>query len=248
MPTYCSRCLRGGAGRKFHARIVAIEEQRACRRIVDYVGRSAPTSVDKSPGRIHVRTSIAVTAWCLLISSVASAQDESASRRSAEVALSNDTLELRYQGNADVREVPRSRITAGFLLTEDRDIVIDGGLLVPANLRLGPLSAQFGPRAYAALLDEENNDILSLSVGAEVRFDISRNRGLAVTGKAYYAPDILTFGTADNLTDLSARAEIRLSSDLLAFAGMRWFELDLTEGGGESTLMEEVFVGVGWQF
>jgi hypothetical protein len=195
-----------------------------------------------------VRTSIAVTVLCLLASTVAVAQTESASRRTAEVALSNDTLELRYQGSAGVREVPHSRITAGFLLTEARDIVVDGGLLIPADLKFGGLSIQFGPRGYAALLEEENNDIFTISVGAELRYDIDRKRGFAVTGKAYYAPDILTFGSADGLTDFSARAEIKASNDLLVFAGMRWFELDLVDGGGTSQLMEEVFAGVGWQF
>jgi YfaZ precursor len=196
-----------------------------------------------------VRGSIAIIGFMSWIVSIgASAQTGETSRRSAEVALSNDTLELRYEGDANVAEVPRSRITAGFFLGEDRDLVIDAGLLIPANLRLGAVSLQFGPRAFAALLDEENNDVLSVSVGTEVRFDINRGAGLAVTGKAYYAPDILTFGTADSLTDLSARAEIRVSRDLLAFAGMRWFEFDLAEGEGESTLMEEVFVGMGWRF
>ena len=192
-------------------------------------------------------TSLAVALALLIAASNAGAQTAT-NRRSAEVALSNDTLELRYQGAANVEEVPRSRITAGFLLSEDRDLIVDGGLLIPANVRLGPVSMQFGPRAYAALLDEENNDVLAVSVGAELRFDLNRRSGLAITGKAYYAPDILTFGSADALTDLSARAEIRVSSDLLAFAGMRWFEFDLAEGGGETTIMEEVFVGVGWQF
>jgi hypothetical protein len=196
-----------------------------------------------------VRAPIAVIGLTsLLVSFAAGAQTAATARRSAEVALSNDTLELRYQGNVDVQELPRSRLTAGFFLGEDRDLVIDAGLLFPANLRLGPVSMQFGPRAFAALLDEENNDVLSLSVGAEFRFDINQRSGLAVTGKAYYAPDILTFGSADSLTDLSARAEIRVSSALVAFAGMRWFEFDLADGGGESTLMEEVFAGIGWQF
>jgi hypothetical protein len=196
-----------------------------------------------------VRALIAVLGLTSLFVSVATvAQTGETTRRSAEVALSNDTLELRYQGNANVQEVPRSRLTAGFFLGEDRDLVIDAGLLIPANFRLGPVSLQFGPRAFAALLDEENNDVLSLSVGTEVRLEINRRTGLAITGKAYYAPDILTFGSADSLTDLSARAEIRVTRELLAFAGMRWFEFDLAEGGGESTLMEEVFAGLGWQF
>jgi hypothetical protein len=195
-----------------------------------------------------VRTLIAVGLTSLFVSGAAVAQAGETTRRSAEVALSNDTLELRYEGNANVQEVPRSRLTAGFFLSEDRDFVIDAGLLIPANVRLGPVSLQFGPRAFAALLDEENNDVLSLSVGTEVRLDINRRTGLAITGKAYYAPDILTFGSADSLTDLSARAEIRVTRELLVFAGMRWFEFDLAEGGGENTLMEEVFAGVGWQF
>ena len=195
-----------------------------------------------------MRTLIAVGLTSLFVSGAAVAQAGETTRRSAEVALSNDTLELRYEGNANVQEVPRSRLTAGFFLSEDRDFVIDAGLLIPANVRLGPVSLQFGPRAFAALLDEENNDVLSLSVGTELRLDINRRTGLAITGKAYYAPDILTFGSTDSLTDLSARAEIRVTRELLVFAGMRWFEFDLAEGGGENTLMEEVFAGVGWQF
>ena len=126
--------------------------------------------------------------------------------------------------------------------------MLSGSLLFPADVDLGPLSVMFGPRAYAALLDEENNDVLSLAVGAQLRFDINRRNGLAVVGHAFYAPDILTFGTADNLTDLMARAEMRLAEQLTGFAGMRWFEFDLIEGAGEQTLQDEVFVGVGWRF
>jgi hypothetical protein len=39
-----------------------------------------------------------------------------------------------------------------------------------------------------------------------------------------------------------------LGSQVTAFGGMRWFEFDLTEGGGERTLQEEVFVGIGYHF
>jgi hypothetical protein len=90
--------------------------------------------------------------------------------------------------------------------------------------------------------------VMAISVGTEVRFFIDPNRGLAVSGQAYYAPDILTFGTADNLTDLSARVELNVAEQLQAFAGMRWFEFDLNDGTGARTLQEELFVGVGYRF
>jgi hypothetical protein len=69
-----------------------------------------------------------------------------------------------------------------------------------------------------------------------------------LSGQAFYAPDILSFGSADSLTDLSARAELQVAPQMLAFVGMRWFEFDLIEGGGERTLQEELFVGIGYRF
>lgn len=175
-------------------------------------------------------------------------QTNAAQRRSAEIALSNDTLQLSYIGSSQMVKVDGSEMSAAFFLSEQRDIVLFGGLMFPADLNLGALTISFGPRAYAALLEEENNDVMSLSVGTQLRLDLNRPRGLAVVGQAFYAPDILTFGSADSLTDLSARAEVRIAPRLTGFAGMRWFEFDLAEGGGERTLQEELFAGFGWQF
>ena len=89
---------------------------------------------------------------------------------------------------------------------------------------------------------------MALSLGGEIRFYFDPQRRFAVSGQAFYAPDILSFGSADNLTDLSARAEMQVSERVMAFAGMRWFEFDLVDGGGERTLQEEVFVGLGYRF
>lgn len=184
----------------------------------------------------------------LLASGIAHSQtDTSASLPRAEAAFSNDTVELRYLAKGSKVGVDSARASAGFFLSEDRDIVLDAALLFPANLSLGPLTMTFGPRAYAALLQEENNDVMAFSIGAQVRLDVNRRSRLAVVGHAFYAPDILTFGSADNLTDLSARAEIGIAPKLIAFAGMRWFRFDLTEGGGHQDLMDEVFVGASYR-
>lgn len=167
----------------------------------------------------------------------------------AELSLSNDTLQLRYfTGGSKVGAASNSQASAAFFLSEARDLVLSGDLLFPIDLDIAPVSILLGPRAYAALLEDENNDVMALSVGAEVRVLIERSWGLAVVGHAFYAPDILTFGSADNLTDLGARLEIRATPRLVVFAGMRWFEFDLTDGSGERTLQDEALVGAGWQF
>ena len=182
-----------------------------------------------------------------LVTTSAYAQQRDDEGQRGEVALSNDTLQLRYLGE-EGKVGGGGQLTGAFFLSEERDIVLSAGALFPANLDLGPLSLRFGPQVYAALLDEENNDVLAMSVGAEARFVINRRLGLAVSGQAFYAPDILTFGAADSLTDLSARAEIQVAPQMLAFGGMRWFEFDLIDGSGEQTLQEEVFVGIGYRF
>jgi hypothetical protein len=190
-----------------------------------------------------IATVAAISAW---ISMSAYAQQEE-DGQIGEVALSNDTLQLRYVGDAGAIG-GGGRLFGSFFLSEERDIVLSAGALFPADFDVGRLTLRFGPQVYAALLDEENNDVMAMSVGAQARFVLNRRMGLAVAGEAFYAPDILTFGSADTLTDLSARVELQAGPQLLAFGGMRWFEFDLVEGGGERTLQEEVFVGVGYRF
>jgi YfaZ precursor len=184
------------------------------------------------------------------ISAPIHAQESQADDARAEIALSDDTLQLRYVDRAGrLDDVGRGSRAAGtFFLSEERDIVLSGDLLFPAQLGYDALELYLGPRAYAALLEDENEDVLTLSLGATVRWELDGGSGLAIYGEAFYGPDILTFGAANNLTDLSARVEIRLQPRLLAFAGMRWFEFELVEDEGKRTLQEELFAGVGWRF
>ena len=178
------------------------------------------------------------------------AQQSDSQQARAEIALSNDTLQMRYLGSGSATGVERSKIAGTFFLSEQRDIVLCGALLIPADIDvgIGALSILIGPQAYAALLEDENSDVMSLTLGAALRLLVNRSLGLALSGQAFYGPDILTFGSADSLTDLSARVEMNVAPRLMAFGGMRWFEFDLTEGGGTRTLQEELFVGVGYRF
>jgi hypothetical protein len=197
---------------------------------------------------MHSRITLLIAAPLLFAASQAIAQGDTRTASTAELALSNDTLQLRYIGSGNQVGVQGSQLTGGVFLGEERDFVLNAGLLFGADLGIRRLNISFGPQVYAALLQDENDDVMAMSVGTEVRFFIDPNRGFAVSGQAYYAPDILTFGSADNLTDLSARVEFNVAEQLQAFAGMRWFEFDLTDGSGERTLQEEVFVGIGYRF
>jgi hypothetical protein len=178
----------------------------------------------------------------------AAAQRADDERAIGEVQLSDDTLQLRYIDSSEtVADGWNGRMSGAFFLSEERDIVLFADMLFPADIG-DRLDLNFGPRAYAALLEEENNDVMAVSLGVEFRLEIDPGSGLALAGQAFYAPDILTFGTADNVLDLSARVEIEVQPRLIVFAGMRWFEFELTEEASERTLQEELFAGAGWRF
>jgi hypothetical protein len=174
----------------------------------------------------------------------AHAQSDADQQRSLELSLSEETLQLRYDTPSDLGGTD-SKMFYTLFLSEDRDVVGSAGLLLNSDLQLGALSVRFGPQVYAALLDEENEDVFSVSLGVEARFDVVKSRGIAIVGNAFYAPDILTFGSADNLTDFQARGEIRINDNLIGFAGYRWFELDLLDRE-EQELQNELFAGVRW--
>jgi hypothetical protein len=166
--------------------------------------------------------------------------------RSVELSLSDQAGEVRYRAPTSVGGQPNTEINYALFMSEDRDLVGSAALLFGTDIDFGPFQVRLGPQAYVGLLNQENEDMFALAIGATLRFDIIRSRGIAVVGSANWSPDILTFGSADNLTDMMARGEIRLSDRLIGFAGYRWFRLDLTMRE-RNTLQNELFAGLNWR-
>lgn len=163
----------------------------------------------------------------------------------AEVAIAEDSLQLRYlmppPGTGD------GQLGFGLFLNESRDLVISSNYYVEASeVGFGNLTVLVGPVAYAALLSTENNDIFSIALGAEARLPLLRNPELTAVGRAAYAPDILTFGSADNLWDIVGQVEMPLTNQVTGFAGYRLFEIDLLTG--KSELEESIHLGIRYRF
>jgi len=195
-----------------------------------------------------MRPSTSLFCGFLLFSTAALAQraPEQRLERSVELALSDQTVQLRYRAPTDIGGQPNSELSYAVFLSEDRDFVASAALLFGTSLDLGAFHVQLGPQAYAALLDEENNDVFALALGGQVRFDLVPSQRIAIVGSAFWSPDVLTFGQADNLTDFMARAEMRLADRVIGFVGYRRFELDLLMREDEK-LQNEIFAGINWR-
>ncbi len=180
-----------------------------------------------------------------LAASLAGAQNAPAGR-ALELSMSDETAQLRYIDPEEILGRDNSEISYTLFLSEDRDVVGSAAAMMDTNLSVGSFNIRIGPQGYIGLLSEENNDVFALAFGVDARLNLTRNRGLAIYGSAHWSPDVLTFGSADNLTDFMARAEAQLTDRLLGFAGYRWFELDQLDRQ-DRKLQNEIFAGVRWQ-
>ena len=150
-----------------------------------------------------------------------------------EAYVSEDALQVLYSRDLVIDDVGRTDIYGGVFFNEERDLIAIAGALssigepdfdnpnVNRRLRL-----RVGPRMYGAFLGEDQ-DIFGIALGGEASYGFGADRSSAIVLSAFYAPDILTFGTADNISDVSLRFETRLRANTTMFVGYRNFEIDV---------------------
>lgn len=166
------------------------------------------------------------------------------------VYVSNDALQALYGRDIEINRVGNTQARMGFFFNEERDLIAIGDLMAytgnvqdPRNRRL---EFRVGSRVYGAFLNVENNDVFSISIGGEAQWYFSRDRRTSVLLGFYYAPDILTFGEANNVTDATLRLQTRLTPRTDVFVGYRTFEFDQDEGDRE--VDDGVHLGFHFQF
>lgn len=165
----------------------------------------------------------------------------------------NSVVQLRYLASSPWAATGggRSDLDYGFLLSENRDIILSTALMFHTNLDVVPgLTIDIGPQGYLALLSAvRKTDIFAVAFGADARYAIpflSSRWGIAAFGSAFYSPGVLTFGSAHNLYDFTAGGEIQFTPRLAGLAGYRWLKVT-TVGEPDVRVQNELFAGLRWQ-
>jgi hypothetical protein len=146
-----------------------------------------------------------------------------------EFYISDDALQAQYVRMLDLGELGETQVRGGFFYNEDRDLIGTGDLLLSVGDDVGvrDLEVRVGTRVYGAFLAPEDQDLFGVSLGGEAQYFFNAARTTSVTLGLFYAPDIATFGTADNVKDASLRIMARLRNGTDIFAGFRMFEIDM---------------------
>lgn len=164
----------------------------------------------------------------------AAQQDDTGSRvttidHAIELYISDDALQAQYVRMLDLGDIGPTEVRGGFFYNEDRDLIGVGDLLASVGDDAGvdSLEVRVGTRVYGAFLAPEDEDVFGVGLGAEAQYFFNRARTASVTLAVFYAPDIVTFGHADNFKDASLRLMARLRNGTDVFVGFRSFEIDL---------------------
>lgn len=174
--------------------------------------------------------------WALcLTAGPALAQDGDRERvttvdHAVELYISDDALQGLYVRTLDLGEVGPTEVRGGFFYNEDRDLIAVADLLALVGDEEGiprRFEVRVGTRVYGAFLAPEDQDVFGVGLGGEAEYFFNRARTASVTLSVFYSPDIVTFGTADNVKDASVRLMTRLRSGTDVFVGFRAFEIDL---------------------
>ncbi len=186
----------------------------------------------------------------LAMLNVAHAQDEEPVLRTGEVLLSDEAMQLKYITTGERFGVPNSDVSMSIFLNEERDVALNAGMLIDTQLLdfigLERLKLRLGGQGYGMLLGDEDTDIIAFAGGGEVRFALFPRQGVVITAFGYYAPDILSFGSADNIHDIGATIQAPLAERLIGFAGYRDFDAELVGRGTQ--LQSSIILGVRYKF
>jgi hypothetical protein len=146
-----------------------------------------------------------------------------------EMYISDDALQARYVRTLDLGELGPTEVRGGFFYNEDRDLIVSGDLLASVGDEIDArrVEVRVGTRVYGAFLALEDQDVFGVGLGGEAQYFFNRSRSTSVQLSVFYSPDIVTFGTADNIKDASLRLITRLRDGTDVFVGFRVFEIDL---------------------
>ena len=170
------------------------------------------------------------------------------SGRTITLYASDDAFRAEYETDAERFNLDSARLTGGFLLSEERDNVFTGTMMLDTFPGLVPdVRLSLGARAYVALLGIENRDVFGLGIGVQGAYELPVDfLPLQLGSEFFYTPDVLAFGQSDRIVDWNVDVGLAVRDNISAFVGFRFLQFDTRPGDRE--VEDDLHVGVRWAF
>ena len=159
-----------------------------------------------------------------------------------DVTLSNNSALFRYihKTNSDYGQTESD---IGFLYTETNDFLIMLGIQAKGEAGSGSpgLTAAVGVKGFTANTD--SYDLAALGIGGELHFSPQPLPRLGFRGQVYYAPDIVAFIDAKNLTYITGSVEYEVLPQATVYLGYRNAKSDIRKQGS-ATIDSDTHIGL----
>ena len=163
--------------------------------------------------------------------------------QSLEIGLNDDTARVRYSTAMWGEQYGRAQMEVGALYSSEYDNhLLNAGLLVFNDSWESPLELGVGGRFYFA--DTDADTFGGLALGGQFRFAPLNWRGFGIGAQYFYAPDIVTFSDAENLSEFGARVDYELMPQARVFIAYHNIEADHEDYSGSVELDEATLFGV----
>jgi hypothetical protein len=155
--------------------------------------------------------------------------------RSVEGYLSDDALQVQYIRQLQIDGFGPVEARGGIFYNEERDLIGIVDVLAYIGDQAGQrqIEVSVGSRMYAAVLNDENEDTFSMGLGGEAQYFFGRRARTSLKLALFYAPDILSFGIANDIADASIRLQTQVRNATDLFIGYRALEISTTLGDRE---------------
>jgi hypothetical protein len=155
--------------------------------------------------------------------------------RYIEAYVSDDAIQAQYVQELQIEGFGPIEARGGFFYNETRDLigVVDALLYIGDQANRRQIEVNVGTRLYGAFLNAENEDTFAVGFGGEAQYFFTRSQRSSLKLTAFYAPDILTFGIADSVKDVSLRLQTRIREATDIFVGFRSLEIETLLGTRE---------------
>lgn len=154
--------------------------------------------------------------------------------------ISDDSVHTQVNLSPNSAEID---FGAGYMYHEGSRHIINLDVHAKGQTAIGNLPTTAGVGVQATGFDDNSIDGGALGLGGFARVNLPSVPGLAFEGALHYAPSILSFGDADDLTRVRAQVNYRVIQNADVFLGYHYLNTDL-ENGADVTLDKGIFAGM----
>ena len=147
---------------------------------------------------------------------------------SIDINLSDESAQFKYIIPVDSASDGRTEMGFGFLYNDENNYLLEASFIitdVPGTKAPG-LEVGVGPKVFIAKHHPTDLDATSIGLGAQFRYKLPSMARLNFNGALFYAPGIVSFADAENLTEFFLAASYEILPTANVYLGYRNIRVD----------------------